>query len=90
MPYPLVHVVGGADGFGHFGKGAFDEGAELLFRVLAKDKDVLRTVEVIACYLRIIGQELFAVEEGFEGAARQAGLSLLADVDRARRSRYWG
>ena len=86
MPYPLVHVVGGADGFGHFGKGAFDEGAELFFRVLAKNKDVLRTVEVIACYLRIIGQELFAVEEGFEGAARQAGLSLLADVNNAARA----
>ena len=86
MPYPLVYVVGGADGFGHFGKGAFDEGAELFFRILAKDKDVLRTVEVIARYLRIIGQELFAVEEGFEGAARQAGLSLLADVDNAARA----
>ena len=91
MPYPLVYVVGGADGFGHFGKGAFDEGAELFFRVLAKDKDVLRTVEIVACYLlacylRIIGQELFAVEEGFEGAARQAGLSLLADVNNAARA----
>lgn len=86
MPYPLVYVVGGADGFGHFGKGAFDEGAELFFRILAKDKDVLRTVEIVAHYLRIIGQELFAVEEGFEGAARQAGLSLLADVNNATRA----
>ena len=40
MPYPLVYVVGGADGFGHFGKGAFDEGAELFFRILAKERAI--------------------------------------------------
>ena len=86
MPDPPVHIIGGADGFGDFGKGAFDEGAEAVRGVFAEDEDVLRAVEVVGGYLRVVRQELLAVEEGFEGAARQAGLSLLADVDNAARA----
>lgn len=86
MPDPPVHIVGGADGFGDFGEGAFDEGAEAVRGVFAEDEDVLRAVEVVGGYLRVVRQELLAVEEGFEGAARQAGLSLLADVDNAARA----
>ncbi len=81
MPYPLVYVVGGADGFGDFGEGAFDEGAEAVRGVFAEDEDVLRTVEVVRGYLRVVRQELLAVEEGFEGAAGQTSLSSLANVD---------
>ena len=81
MPYPLVHVVGGADGFGDFGEGAFDEGTEAVRGVFAEDEDVLRAVEVVGGYLRVVRQELLAVEEGFEGAAGQTGLSSLANVD---------
>ena len=83
MPNPLVHIVGGADGFGDFGYGAFDEGAEAGGGVFAEDEDVLRAVEVVGGYLRVVRQELFAVEEGFEGAAGQSRLSLLANVDDA-------
>lgn len=86
MPDPPVHIIGGADGFGDFGYGAFDEGTEAVRGVFAEDEDVLRTVEVVGGYLRVVRQELLAVEEGFEGAARQAGLSLLADVDNAARA----
>ena len=83
MPDPPVHIVGGADGFGDFGYGAFDEGTEAVRGVFAEDEDVLRTVEVVGGYLRVVRQELLAVEEGFEGAAGQPRLSLLADVDDA-------
>ena len=83
MPDPPVHIVGGADGFGDFGEGAFDEGAEAVRGVFAEDEDVLRAVEVVGGYLRVVRQELLAVEEGFEGAAGQPGLPLLADVDDA-------
>ncbi len=83
MPDPPVHIIGGADGFGDFGYGAFDEGTEAVRGVFAEDEDVLRTVEVVGGYLRVVRQELLAVEEGFEGAAGQPRLSLLADVDDA-------
>ena len=83
MPNPLVHIVRSTNGFGHFCQGAFDEGAEAVRGVFAEDEDVLRTVEVVGGYLRVVRQELLAVEEGFEGAAGQSRLSLLADVDDA-------
>ena len=83
MPDPPVHIIGGADGFGDFGEGAFDEGTEAVGGVFAEDEDVLRAVEVVGGYLRVVRQELLAVEEGFEGAAGQSRLSLLADVDDA-------
>ena len=86
MPYPLVHVVGGADRFGHFGKRTFDEGTELLYRVFPKDKDILRTVKIVCGYLRIICQKLLVIKEGFEGASGQTGLSLLADVNDTARA----
>ena len=79
----MSRQVGGADGFGDFGEGAFDEGAEAVRGVFAEDEDVLRAVEVVGGYLRVVRQELLAVEEGFEGAAGQPGLPLLADVDDA-------
>ena len=75
MPDPPVHIVGGADGFGDFGEGAFDEGAEAVRGVFAEDEDVLRAVEVVGGYLRVVRQELLAVEEGFEGARLSAGCS---------------
>ena len=62
MPNPLVHIVGGADGFGDFGYGAFDEGTEVIRGVFAEDEDVLRAVEVVGGYLRVVRQELLAVE----------------------------
>ena len=86
MPDPPVHIIGGADGFGDFGYGAFDEGTEAVRGVFAEDEDVLRAVEVVGGYLRVVRQELLAVEEGFEGAAGQPGLPLLADVDDAARA----
>ena len=58
MPDPPVHIVGGADGFGDFGEGAFDEGAEAVRGVFAEDEDVLRAVEVVGGYLRVVRQEL--------------------------------
>ena len=44
MPDPPVHIVSGADGFGDFGYGAFDEGTEAVRGVFAEDEDVLRAV----------------------------------------------
>ena len=83
MPDPPVHIIGGADGFGDFGYGAFDEGTEAVRGVFAEDEDVLRTVEVVGGYLRVVRQELLAVEEGFEGAAGQPCLPSLTNVDDA-------
>lgn len=81
MPNPLVHIVRSTNGFGHFCQGTFHESAEPVYRVFAEDEDVLRAVEVVGGYLRVVRQELLAVEEGFEGAAGQTGLSSLANVN---------
>ena len=83
MPDPPVHIIGGADGFGDFGYGAFDEGTEAVGGVFAEDEDVLRAVEVVGGYLRVVRQELLAVEEGFEGTTGQPCLPSLTNVDDA-------
>ena len=83
MPDPPVHIVGGADGFGDFGEGAFDEGAEAVRGVFAKDEDILWTVEIIGGYLWVVRQELLVVEKGFERTTGQPCLPSLTNVDDA-------
>ena len=81
MLYPPVDVILRFDGFGNLDAGAFDERTELFGTVFPPDEDVLGTVEVVACYLRVVCQQLLAVEEGFERAAGQSSLLSLADID---------
>ena len=83
MPNPLVHIVRSTNGFGHFCQGTFHESAEPVYRVFAKDEDILWTVEIIGGYLWVVRQELLVVEKGFERTTGQPCLPSLTNVDDA-------